>query len=254
MPVAPNDRTIRFSKIRAKLGYPKAQKPSPHQILTQMLMDEQALNLAVTNTRQPSNLLPAVTLTTVAGQSEYSISQIISGGQFAGKAYFVIRETGEEELPYVPVPFDDFNQLDYGKMPAGVNSAAIAGFVPEKISFYLTGGIQGQTRKAVIQPAPQEVLHYKIYFHTGGVDPLEAAISEQKPLLEELTDYIDLRSLVSLLPLCEWQGNTKQEDREQRKDFAAGFAFELQRLEPIVDEYIDQINQPVTGEMSLWNE
>jgi hypothetical protein len=249
------DRIERFSKIRTKLGFPKPQKPSPHTILTQMLIDEQALNLRLTNTQQPWSLI-SKTLATVAGTSEYTIDQPVSSYQNSGKVHYVIRSTGDADLPYLSVPFDDFSELNYGKMPTTgeVNANFI---VPEKLSFYRANA-QNQTQIAVIQPTPQEVLTYTIWYFVGSLDRSRALMSSVGPV-SELSDWLDLKSMMALLPDSEWTDDVDMNERE-RKNRAVGFLFQLDGsngnngLNTIVDKYLSNINAPKSFDLDFWDE
>lgn len=237
-----------YSNIRALLDFPDEQSPSPHQILNQMLTDEQKLNLKLTNTRQAWNLVPA-TITTVKGQSEYPIASPLAGGNTsAGKVYFVVRATGKPDSPYLPIAFDDYSELDYGKMPDNPNDNLSAG---EKVSFYRTGFNDPQLR-AVIQPAPQGVLTYQISFYGGGFDKLYAAMNASG-ILAELTFYRDLQTAIALSPYAKW-GNDVNFNTMRRKELRDGLMYQFSGIEKDVEEYIDQINSPVTGEMGYWNE
>ena len=243
------DRIQRYSKIRTWLGRPKAQKPSPHDILNQMLTDEQALNLRLTNTGKPWSLV-SQNIVTVAGTSTYSITQPVTANQSAGKVHFVVRATDDVNLPYVAIPYDDFNQLDYGKMPTGVN-ANLA--VPEKISFYRTN-MQDQTIKAVIQPVPQEVLTYTVWFFTGDLDRLYAAMSSSAAI-NELSDWLDLNSTMALLPYSEWNEYKRGEETMMRqKTLAAGLMFQLEKLNPTVDTFISSMNAETSFQLGYWND
>lgn len=223
-----------------------AQRPRPHQILNQMLMDEQWLNLKLTNEGEAWNLITKE-LTTVIGTSEYTITQPVSNSQYSGKIYFVVRSTDLESLPYVPVPFNDMSHLDYGEMPPVDNSTSI----PEQLAVYRTG-MQDQTRKVVIQPVPQEVLTYQIYFFTGEIDRLAAAMNKSG-LITELSDCLDLKSSLALLPYARWSDDEKKNDAE-RRTLLAGLKFQYDELKPEVDDYIDNINDDKDFSLGHWNE
>ena len=242
--MANQDRIERYSKVRTWLDGPYNQKPSPHQILNQMLTVEQTLNLRLTNTRTPWNLI-SLTLTTVADQSVYEIDQPVALYQNSGKVHFVIRSTGNAELPQLPVPFDDFSSMNYGEMPqSGDVNRSLS--VPEKISFYRTD-MQDQVFKAVIQPVPQEVLTYTIYFFTGSLDRSQALMSSTGPVTE-LSDYLDLKAALALLPYSESRDDD-QFNISNRQSLATGIGMQIAELEPIVEKYIKDLNAPRSFDM-----
>jgi len=246
--LANQDRIQRFDKIRTLLDYPISQKPSAHAILNAMLMEEQTLVLQLTNSQVPWNLVSS-TITTVSGTHTYEISQPVSAYQSSGKAHFVVRSTNNTDLPYLPVPFDDFSEQNYGNMPPSgqVNSALS---VPELISFYRTGQ-QNQTIQAVIQPVPQEVLTYTVWFFTGSVDRQRSLMEGTGPIIE-LADYLDWKAALQLLAVSEWSDDEVKNDNK-RKGLAMTFASKIAELKPIADKYISRMNAPKGFEMDTWN-
>lgn len=243
------NRIERFSKIRTWLDGAYAQKPSPHQILNQMLVVEQVLNLRLLLTEKPWTLISSV-ITTVAGQSTYEIVQPVSGHQNSGKVHFIVRSTGNNDLPSLPVPFDDFCSLNYGKMPpAGEVNAGL--IVPEKVSFYRTD-MQDQKINAVIEPVPQEVLTYTVWFFAGALDRSDALMTSTAAIIE-LADYLDLKTAFTLLPYSEWRDDDVFNDTK-RKSLGQALAAQIAELEPIVAEYISNINSPETFDMDHWDE
>lgn len=247
--MANQDRIERFSGIRAGLDYPKSQKPNPDQTLRAMLTAEQTLALRLGNTRKPWNLI-SYTLTTVSGTSSYTVTQPVSVYQNSGKPHFVVRATDNTDLPYLPVEFDDFSEVAFGEMPpeGSVNSALA---VPERLSFYRTGQ-QDQTIKIVVQPTPQEVLTYTVWFFTGSVNRAYSLMSGTGPITE-LNDYLDLKAMLTLDPIAEWFDDEERND-SKRKRLAMGHANQLAELEPIVEKYISNIAAPKGFEMGMWND
>lgn len=244
-----NSRIEEFSKIGAELDYPYSQHPSPHQRLNALLKVEQTLNLRITNTRKPFNLI-SVDIPTISGTSTYAITQPVSSYQNSGKAYYVIRTTGNTDVPYLSIPFVDFSELNYGKMPPSgeVNSALL---VPEKVAFYRTG-VQNQTIQLVISPTPQEVLTYTVWFTTGSLDRSEALMSGVG-IMPELSDYKVLKAAFSILDISEWRDD-EDFNNNKRKARGAIIGAQIAELEPIVDKYLSSINVPQTFDMDYWND
>ena len=247
--MAANDRTERFSKIRTWLDGSFSNKPSPHTILNQMLTVEQSFILRLTNTRATWHLID-YTLTTEEDVDTYEIEQPAAAYQNSGKVHFVLRSTDNEQIPSLPVPFDDFSTPHSGQMPAAgqVNPAL---YVPERISFYRTN-IQNQAIKAVISPTPQEVLTYTIWFFAGSLDRDRALMANTGPITE-LSDYLDLKTVFALLPYAEWRDDD-QFNENKRRSLGTVIGAQIAELEPIVDTYIKDLNAPKSFDMNNWNE
>jgi len=249
-----HDRLERFSKIRSLLDYPFEQRPRPHQILNSMLMEEQTLSNRLSNTNQAWNLISS-NIATVKGQTEYSIPNPVISNESAGKVYFVVRSTGKTELPFIAVPFDDYNALDYGKMQPDINSLIPA--ATERVSFYRQGG-QNQTIKAVIQPTPVEVLTYTVSFYSGTVDRLAALMTKTAPVAE-IVDYLDIKAAMAQVVNCEWRKDDEY-NRVRRKEIAVSLLYQLgainqpDTLAGVVHDYIRQINSPQTFDLDHWND
>ncbi len=227
------------------------QKPNPHQILGQMLIEEQTMLNRLTQTRQAWNLTAPYILNTIAGQSEYTIAQPVGTHVDGGKVYFVVRATGEAENPYIPVEYDDYSEQNYGKMMSPANS--VNRFRAEELISFYRAGAQDQSIKAVIQPAPQEILRYEITFYTGAL-VRDLAAMDKAAALPELADYLDVKSSLALLPYCFWKGFSIAENREKRKDLSAGLLFQFSEIKPVAENYILQINSPTSFDMDYWND
>lgn len=256
--MATNDRIEIYSSIRRALDRPLEQHPAPDQIIDRMFRDEQHVLLKLTNTKVAWSLME-MTLTTVIGQSEYTVENPLIKGQKAGKIYFVVRNTGENELPQVPVPFEEYNLQSYGLMPTQVNSALT---VPEKLSVYRSDAV-GSVTNIVIQPTPSEALTYVIKFYISGLDRNAAASAlGNVPGMEELVDLRKLMAQVRLIDICQWRPedgtsdgleNEKYNDRKRTR-LRNNFNDEISILFSDIDEYLETIASPVAGDIGYWND
>jgi hypothetical protein len=228
-------RTEEYSRIRMGLDRPYAQQPSPHMILDALLKAEQTLNLRLVNSRQPWNQTSEV-ITTVAGTSTYEITK-------NGKLAYVVRATGVEEAPFLPIAFDDATDQDYGKLPS-THSPSMPFFIPaiEKVTVYWSN-LQDQTRNLAINPTPQESgIEYTLWFRSGRLDRSTAAM-DSTGILPELSDYKVLKAQLHLLAYCQWS-DSPQADEAKRQRLGLSIGAQLAELEPVVDEYIRSINVP----------
>jgi hypothetical protein len=213
-----------------------------------MLTDEQWLLLKLGVKAAPWSLV-SQTLNTVAGQTEYDIVQPVSGYTNSGKLHHIIRATGESDYPYLHVPFDDFSEMNYGQLPGG-NTVNSLQFVAEKVSVYRAGG-QEQTIRVVINPSPQSVLNYTLWFFAGSVDRSQALMT-QRMAVAEVTDYINLKSAMALLPYCQWREDDVYNE-EKKRTLAAGLQYQLSEFQPVFEEYIRNINAPRSFDMGMWD-
>lgn len=239
------DRFERFQNIRRGLGFPKENSPNADQMLHAMFKQEQALNLRLTNTGQPWSLVE-YSFPTVSGTREYTVPNPVAANQTAGKVYFVTRVTGNSEISEVPVNFNDFSNAAFDKMQPVGDSL----YVQESLAFY-RANLQNQSLNIVVSPTPQEVLTYKIRFYVGSLDRLQSALAGTS-LVTELTDFLDQCAMRDLIRHAEWKGYSRAENKDKRAEYRADIDFEILRLEPSVDEFIDQINTPVATAIGTW--
>jgi hypothetical protein len=251
-------RLERFSKIRRLLGRPMEQKPDADQILSQMLIDEQTTLLRLANTGQGWNTT-SFTLNVVAGQTEYPLAW---NTDEPGKVFFVTREP-DSQLGYsLPVRFNDMNNLDYGAnvIPIDYMNEFGDGYFglqdAGSISF-VRRGVNGEQKVAVINPAPTVSANFKIYSFVSSIDRYAAELASSG-VADELADYTDLSTVLALLPYTDWRKDDTQQNitynSNKRRDIAGGIAVQLQRLTPIIDDYIRTMNVPTTFDMPHWNE
>ena len=242
-----NQRLERYSKIRSLLDFPNEQSPNPHQILSQMLTSEQTLNLRLTNTHQAWNLMTSE-FESVAGQSIYDLPPSGANHATPGKVYFVIRSDANNATPYLPVEYDEFSALYFDQQDL---SERIGTLAPERISFYRTAA-QNQALKAILRPTPTGVFTYQITSYTGSLDRLYATM-DGTAQVAELSDYLDLSSALVLLPYTKWSNDAAM-NSDRRREIAAALNYQLERLESIVEEYIENLNQPAAARMGYWND
>jgi hypothetical protein len=237
-------RFERFTKIRSWLDNPYPQRPSPHQILNQMLTDEAALNLRLTNTSRPWNLI-STTFETEEGVSVYTVEQPVSAYQSSGKIHFVVRDEEEDsEAPTIPVYFDE---AMIGEDPPPADPA----YINNRLIIYREGA-QHQTIKVKIFPEPDdEVLTYQIFFHAGALDREQALMNYAGPM-PELADWLDLRSSMALLPYSRWSDDEAL-NTVKRGQIKESLLFQITHLDDIVETYLKP-SAPNTFEMPFWNE
>ncbi len=248
-------RLERYSKIRRLLGRPREQRPDADQILSQMLMDESTLLLKLANTGQPWNVSAPVNVRVYPGKQEYRLGA--EPGNDVGKIYFVTylngaNRSGEE----IPVVFTDFNDSGRGTIrnPAGDGVHIEPYFSPNSgISFVRRGG----EIFAHLNRSPASSGTYRIYSFAGTEDRYSATM-DGNSAAAELVDYTDLNTALALLPYAEWRSDDAAENQNyninRQNSIGKGLMMQLQRLEPLVEDFIMTLNQPTTFDMPYWNE
>ncbi len=235
-------------RMRDLLDNPSAQKPSFHQLLRQEISEEMDVVNATNNSGKPW-AVNEYQLNFNPNQSNYEIN--VSDW---GKVLFVVKVTGNPYIPYIPVPFDDISEQQYGSVLAyfyGIYGQIFPNSeTPEKMSFYRSGVLNAQYMVS-IQPMPQQSWTYIIHYlpgYLGNDDPLSSATQ-----MPEHAELVRLRGALALLNYTEW-GDDKDYNRTKRQDLAQGFSYQLQRKEDLFTKYIRSINVPRTVEVDNWSD
>lgn len=241
--MASRDRIERLNGIKVMLGPVFEHRPGPDEILRQMAKDEQLLMLRVTNIGQPW-ILSSQSVTTSEGTTEYDLASAI------GKVYYVTRTTGDTNIPYLSVPYDDFSDLNYGNMPS-VSDVNRGLYVPEKIAFYRSNA-QGQGQHIVLSPTPQGAMTYTIWHFPGAQDRTTIDMDSAGPIAE-LSDWLDMQSALALLPGAEWSESDDKNELE-RRNRSRGLEKQLEKWEPIVTTYLQNIAGQRSLDLGYWND
>lgn len=243
-------RIEQIFRTRDLLDNPHLHKPSFHQLLRGELSCEQDLANELNNTGKPWTVA-TYQLNYTPGQSSYTINVTDMG-----KVLFVVRQTNNSYIPYLPVPFSDLNEQHYGTLWGNFYNiySGWGGYVLsetiEQMAFYRTG-LTNQTVEVQLQPAPQTSATYIITYLAGVInndDPLETIIA-----IPEFATLTQLRNAMALLPYCQWTEDRK-EDLERKKELAQAFAYQLERKERALAEYKSSLVVPKTVEIAGWNE
>lgn len=233
-------------RTRDLLDSPLPQSPSFHQLLRQQISEEMDVVNQLNNTGKPWGTAE-YQLNYTPSQTTYTIN-----AQDWGKVLFVVKVTGNPYVPYVPVPFDDITEQNYGTILTSFYGVYGTIFplseTPEKMSFYRDGVTNAQY-KVSIQPAPAVSWTYIITYMPGYIgtgDALETAVQ-----MPEHSELIRLRSAVALLNYSKW-GDDEAFNRQKRSDLMQGFMYQLDRKEKLFSRYIQSINIPRMTEIESW--
>lgn len=242
-------RTEQIFRTRDLLDLPYPNKPSFHSLLRQEISTETDIANALNNTGQPWTTAE-YTLQYNPNQSEYILQ-----ASDIGRILFVVRLTGNQFIPALPVPFQDLATLHYGTLWANFYSmyngwgAYMLPETIEQMAFYRSGVVNPEY-KVQIQPQPIETATYVITYLVGAIgnsDPLESAIA-----MPEFATMAQLRNAMSLLPYCQWSEDRKQ-DLERKQELAQAFQYQLSIKEPLFAEYKNSLVQNSTVDCEDWN-
>ncbi len=243
----PVTRSENIQRIRSLLDNPYPNTPSWHQYLRLELSEEQDITNELNNTGKPWGLV------------EYQLNYTPATPTYTinvtdwGKVFYVVKETTNPFIPFLPVPFQDVQDQLYGSIIGWFNNSYSQAFAlsetPERMSFYRAGTLNAQP-SVKIEPMPAQSATYIITYlpgYLGTADPLETAIQ-----LPEHAELIRLRSATSLLPYAKWSED-ESFNQIKRKEMAAGFQYQLERKEANYRKYIKSINKPRATTIDSWN-
>ncbi|HEY8560509.1 MAG TPA: hypothetical protein VIL74_09040 [Pyrinomonadaceae bacterium] len=242
-------RLQEFSKVRDHLDYPLAGRPNPHQIVSELMRQEQFQATRLSNTRRPWAIGGApVSVSTVEGRAEYSITT-----DGFGKALFVYRELDSNIL--LPVPFADYlteiHDQKYEFWTAPVEGGLSPNYRGDKVAFFRTK--DGATKMRVY-PVPEESgAVYKIVYALGYRDSSYDAPTDET-LLPEFSDFRTIQAALFLLPKAEWDGLNRQEASEKRKELALSLQTQVVRYEAEFERYASNVQAEPPGEVGYWSE
>ncbi len=222
-------------------------KPSFHQLLRQEISEERDVVNATNNSGKPW-ATAEYQLNFTPNQASYAINV----SDF-GKVLYVLKETTNSWIPYIPVAFNDVSEQEYGTILAWYNNSYAQAFAlseaPEKMAFSRVGVLNAQYT-VEIQPLPQQSVTYLITYlpgYMGDDDPLNSAIQ-----MPEHAEMVRLRSAIALLPYTSW-GEDMAMNATKRKELAQSFAFQLERKEKLFADYIRSINIPRMVDVEPFN-
>jgi hypothetical protein len=235
-------------RARDLLRRPYPNAPSFHDLFRQEISEEQDICNATNNSGKPW------------ATSEYSLNYTSGTDTYAinvsdwGKCLFVVKETTNPYIPYLPVPFDDLSGQQYGTILQYFNNSYAQAFAltetPERMSFYRAGVLNSQYM-VKINPMPQESATYILTYlpgYIGNDDPLESSIQ-----MPEHAELVRLRLATAMLPYAKWHED-EVANSNTRKELAQSFAFQLERKEDLFKKYLRSINVPKMVDISPWNE
>ena len=243
----PITRTENIFRVRDLLRRPYPNAPSFHDIFRQEISEEMDIVNATNNS--------GIAWATAEYQLNFTPSQNVYQINVSdwGKVLYCVKETTNPYIPYLPVPFDDVSEMNYGTVWGWFNNSYAQAFAlketPERMSFSRVGAVNSQIT-VTINPVPQQSATYILTYLPGYIgtdDPLETAIQ-----MPEHAELVRLRMAMALLPSAEWF-EEEAANIARRQDLSSSFAFQLQRKEDLFQKYIRGINKPRMVDIEPFN-
>lgn len=240
-------REEEFSRVRELMDYPKYGRPSPHSIVSELIRQEQFQMNRLGNTRRPWSQ-GSTTVTSVADTAEYTITP----SDF-GKPLFAYRALESNVL--LPVPFTDYtNEVGdqkYDFFIAPNESGLSPTFSGEKVAFFRTAA---GVKKMRVYPVPETAgVVYTIVYASGWQDWSAFAISGV-PIMPEWSDFRTIAVALFKLPSAEWEGLTKEENTQKRRELGISLQAQFALQEQEFASFVRNPTHEPIGEVGYWHE
>lgn len=241
-------REEEFSRVRELLDFPKAQRPTPHQIVSELIRCEQFMTTQLNLSGRPwtDN---STTVTSVAGQAEYTLDLPAFGKPFV--AYRALADNVVAQIPFTDWPGELADQsYDFQVIPtsSGLTMLTDQG---EKLAFLRKAD---GTRKVRIMPIPEVAGRvYTIHYATGRQEWSDFELSDV-PVLPELTDYRTTRTALALVARSEWDGLDADGNRRRRDELAKMLAAQAVEQTGLFERFIRSIQTETVGHVGYWYE
>jgi hypothetical protein len=231
-------RAESISEVRSLLDDPYQQAPNLHKIVAGHLRFEQLMCNRLNNTGRPW-AVKTFDFDSDPDTDTYDVATgtpAIAVADF-GKPLVVVKATGNANLPFIQVSFDDYNQQDYGTIPLGTSDVTpLEIFSPsmEKVTFYREG-IIGPVRKMKLNPVPQTVFTYTVSYLVGAIGRDDAITVDYG--IPEHSHLVEIQNALSQLPYCKWTEDPKA-DQIHGENLKQSFLYQLGLLEPVFAQYV----------------
>lgn len=221
------------SNTRLRLGEPRSQRPSGRAVLQAVCTKSQSLINIIGNTGLPW-AVDEYTLNVVGGQADYLLAVDSSFGKPLQVLTYYPQNQG---IPQRYVEFRLLNDMNYDwGYPVNVASYMFTDGSPNtamRIAFYRKGGNDDIWCRVL--PQPQLAAQYTILYSIGSW--ADTAGLDESPVLSQFHPLIEVQSAMSLLPQVEW-GDNKDDNRAQRKEYAASLQYDEAALQDDWQRYV----------------
>lgn len=236
-------RREEFAKVRETLGYPCENRPTPHQIVGELLKLEQKQYNEIANTGQPVALdSVAVPLTT---NSLYEIKPALSAN--FGKPLMVYRFSNGKihPIPFTNIPFAVYDQrrelfvIDQ-QNELQTETVAFLRTPPDRVFMQILPAVETLQNQTL-------VIVFSIgYQNVNNLNPNDVS------LLEEFSDYRVLQASLNLLPHCQWENLSFQENLAKINLLQVSLERQVSEHKRLYEDYIRTMHVDSVSTVSYW--
>ncbi len=236
-------------RIRSLLDNPYPSAPSFARLFQQQISEEMDIVNSLNNSSQPW-ATAEYSLNFNPSQSVYNINVTNFG-----KVLYMLRATGNQFIPWLPVPFVDLSSLQYGSLYNNFYNmyngwgAYVLPETIEQAAFSRMGAVN-QECQVTFQPMPTVSATYLIVYLIGWIgedDPLSATVA-----LPEFSIMTQLRGALALLPYAQWSED-RAKDLERKQELRDSFIYQLSRKEADFLAYKRSLVHPREVTLEPWN-
>lgn len=238
------NREQEYMRVRELLDFPLEQRPGPHSIFSELIRTEQFQMNKLGNTGQAWTE-KSLTFTSVLGQADYTIS----ASDF-GRALTVYRLLNNQIVPvtFTNFPHEIYDQsYDFWNVPQ--DSTQFWYQTGEKIAFYRTSA---GVKKARLFPIPSEAGRvYTVHYAAGWQDWTAFELSDV-PILLEWSDYRTLKVALFLLPKAEWEGLSRSENSDKRRELGLSLSTQFAEQKEEFESFIRNPQIETISQIGEW--
>lgn len=223
-------------QVRVRLGHPRAQSPSNHDILVNLSTQIQRYmnKLALTGRTWA---VDEVSLGVANGVEDYPIAAVNFGRPIQ------VRTVYPQNPSYVErdIEFDELGDMNFdwpypknfGSLVYNVDGSPHTAM---RMAFFRRGGVDQVYVR--VTPIPAQPATYQILYQVG--DFARSAALATVPVLPQHHDLLEIRSAISLLPVTSWS-DSAQADSNKRKELAMSLTNDEQALAADFHDYIKSV-------------
>ena len=222
--------------VRVRLGHPRAQQPSSHDILLNLSTQIQRYinKLALSGRTWAVDEVPLVVS---AGVEDYPISATNFGRPIQVRTVYAANPGYIER----DIEFDELADMNFN-WPYPKNLASMVYNIDgspntaQRMAFYRRSGLdQAYVR---VTPVPAATATYQILYQVGSF--ADSAALATVPVLPEHHALLEIRTAISLLPASSWSDDDRA-DSAKRQEFALSLRNDEAALATDFESYIRSV-------------
>ncbi len=237
-----------IARERRLLDYPLIQKPSVHQLYDATVLNVQNLYNKLSNTGEAWSFGEHI-ITANGGDDTFSLAAL--GDKF-GKPLVLTTYSADASSIERAVPFFDIQNLNFDWfMPRSV-----LGFnwfdqtpIETRVSFFYDNG--GTPRLRFV-PTPPASMQFRLKYTLGNW--ADKIALNNSPVLSQFHHLFEIRSAKDSLYMAEWEGLTREENREKRREIERSLDQQELRVIPDFDKHIREMTHGGLIFRKAWND